>query len=416
MRAKTIAWIALLLGVSAAIAQPAPGEAWVPLSPHPTDTPWATDEWPRGALPASFDREALEKLLAVVDRTDTDLNESRQVVVIWRGKLVAERYAKDFGPDVRLVSWSVAKSFTHALVGVAAQRGLIDVDQPLSHPLWSAGDPHARITWRQWLNMVDGMKFRELQAEDVASDDSAHLLFGAGRFDIAAYAAKLPIAHPPGAVWNYNTAGIDLVANALGNRLAPNDSDPKARRAATMNFIADGLFAPIGMRTAQPQFDPAGTFVGGSLVYATAREFAKFGYLYLRDGVWEGRRILPEGWVDFARRKTPADNCDVYGAGWWVVPSAGPGKPVRSLFSAVHNDVFFARGHEGQLIVVSPARDLVLVRLGITPNDGPGWPALGRWTNAILDLFPKVVFDMRSARAGVPAPWAIDPAFTGKSP
>jgi CubicO group peptidase (beta-lactamase class C family) len=245
--------------------------------------------------------------------------------------------------------------------------------------------------------MVDGMQFRELTATDVSSNDSAHLLFGAGRFDIAAYAAGLPLTHPPGSVWNYNTAGIDLVAHALGRRIAPDAASAESRRAAMMTFMSNELFLPIGMRTAQPEFDPSGTFVGASLVYATAREFAKFGYLYLRDGVWDGRRILPAGWVDFARSKTPAENCDVYGAGWWVVPASGPGKPVRSLFSGAHDDVFFARGYAGQLIVVSPAKDLVLVRLGNTANDGPGWPALGRWVDAILDLFPDGRADTHSS-------------------
>jgi CubicO group peptidase (beta-lactamase class C family) len=404
---KLLCVIVLSLGMSTAVAESPATDPLTPLAPHPADTPWATEEWPTGPLSASLDRVALDDLLGVVGRTDPALKESRAVVIIWRGRLVAERYAKDFGPQVRLVSWSIAKSFTHALAGVATRRGLVDPDQPFSHPRWSAEDPRARITWRQWLNMVDGMKFRELGAVDVASNDSAHLLFGAGRFDVAAYAADLPMVHAPGTVWNYNTAGIDLVANALGRRLAPNDANANARRAAMLRFIKDELFAPIGMHTAQPQFDAAGTFIGGSLVYATAREFAKFGYLYLRDGVWEDRRVLPEGWVDFARRKTPAEDCDIYGAGWWVVPADGPGKPVRSIFSGAHRDVFYARGHEGQLIVVSPAKDLVVVRLGITPNEGPGWPALGRWVGAIIDLFPDSRAEAASDQVDAPVRLAM---------
>src|SRR5204863_4238552 len=133
--------------------------------------------------------------------------------------------------------------------------------------------------------------------------------------------------------------------------------------------LAGELWGPLGMTSAQPEFDAAGTFVGSAFVYATARDFARFGLLYLRDGVWDGRRLLPPGWVDFARTRSPAANGHLYGAGWWLNPDPGvKGVPLPP-------DVFSAQGHEGQLISVFPSKDLVIVRLGLF-DDLKGFPAL----------------------------------------
>jgi CubicO group peptidase (beta-lactamase class C family) len=150
------------------------------------------------------------------------------------------------------------------------------------------------------------------------------------------------------------------------------------------------LFAPLGMRSAQPEFDAKGTFIGSALVYATARDWARLGLLYLRDGVWDGKRILPEGWVDFARTKTPADNCDVYGAGFWITPASGIGKPLPSLSQKGPRDQFRAQGHEGQIIAIVPSKDLIVVRLGKFEDDRVGFPALGEWLDQVVALFPDL--------------------------
>jgi CubicO group peptidase (beta-lactamase class C family) len=143
------------------------------------------------------------------------------------------------------------------------------------------------------------------------------------------------------------------------------------------------------MSSARPHFDRAGTFIGSAFVYATARDWARFGLLYLRGGVWDGRTILPAGWVDFARTKTGADNCDVYGAGFWITAAKGPGKPFPSLLAKGPRDAFMAQGHEGQLVVIVPSKDLVIVRLGHT-SDTHGFRALGDWVERVVTLFPDV--------------------------
>jgi CubicO group peptidase (beta-lactamase class C family) len=308
------------------------------------------------------------------------------VVIVQRGRLVAERYATSFSATTPLISWSMAKSITQALLGIAVRKGLVDVDRPMGNPRWSPDDARAQVTWRQWINMVDGQDYHEVGALAPTKNDAAPMLFGAGRLDVAAFAASLPLVHAPGTYWNYNSAGINLITDALGRVFAPG-AGPAERRARVGEVLARELWGPLGMRSAQPEFDAAGTFVGSALVYATARDFARFGLLYLRDGVWRGQRILPEGWVDFARRRGPAPNSDIYGAGFWITPEAGRGKPYRALTPEGPRDLFVAQGHEGQLIVIVPSKDLVVVRLGLT-DDRTGWPSLGDWMQELVALFP----------------------------
>ncbi|MDX2233319.1 MAG: serine hydrolase [Hyphomonadaceae bacterium] len=381
---RLIAAACLLLTMAAA-------PAWaqlVPLRPHPEGVPWPTADW-SVAAPAGVDAAGLAAAMSdAFDGKIPALGETREVVIVQNGRLVYERYAPGYTPQTRLVSWSVAKSVTHALVGVAAAQGRIDPDAPMGSPHWAAGDGRAALSWRTWLNMVDGQRYLEIGAPSVTRSDAARKLFGPGRLDVARWCAGLPMIHAPGAVWNYNSCGIVLTADALTRTVFPAPADAAARRAAMLRWMREGLFDRIGMKTAQPEFDQTGLFYGSALIYAPAREFAKFGYLYLRDGVWDGRRILPEGWVDFARTPGPAANTDGYGAGWWLNPATGPGKPRRVLMDA-GRDGFSAQGHEGQIVLVIPSRDLVIVRMGLIAETPDAWDALYDWVGRVGALFPE---------------------------
>jgi CubicO group peptidase (beta-lactamase class C family) len=357
-----------------------------PLPAQPAGVPWPGKAWPTGPIPPGA-AAAVERALAATAASDPLLGETRAVVIVQGGRLLAERYRPGFGPDTPLISWSMAKSITQALVGIAVRQGLVDPDKPMGNPRWGPGDPRGQVTWRQWLNMVDGQEYHEIGVISPARNDAARMLYGEGRLDVAGFAARLPQVHPVGTHWNYNSAGINLVADALGRAFAPGAA-PAARRARVAEVLRQELFGPLGMTSAEPEFDAGGTFVGSALVYATARDFARFGLLYLRDGVWEGRRILPEGWVDFARTKNPAPDCDVYGAGWWIAPAGGPGLPLPGVALDGARDLFLAQGHEGQIIAVVPSRDLVVVRLGLL-DDSKGWPALQSWLKALLQAFPR---------------------------
>jgi CubicO group peptidase (beta-lactamase class C family) len=281
------------------------------------------------------------------------------LVVLQGGRVIAERYGHRpdtvfgpggaIGPDSPLLSWSVAKSMVHAAVGIAVCDGLLDPEAPAAVPSWQGTEKEA-IRLLDLLEMRPGLRF----VEDYVDGDTSHcidMLFGAGAADHAAYAAALPLDHPPGTVWNYSSGTTNIVCRLLGDVVG--GGEPGMRR-----FLAERLFGPAGMPTAAPRFDGAGTWVGSSYVDATALEFARFGELYRCDGVVDGRRILPEGWVDHARvvvAHDPAEGVPAgfdYGRHWWRWPA--------------FPDSLAAHGYEGQYVIVVPDRELVVVHLGAT--------------------------------------------------
>jgi CubicO group peptidase (beta-lactamase class C family) len=255
--------------------------------------------------------------------------------------------------DTTLISWSMAKSITHAAVGILVGEGRLDPAATAPVPEWQGTDKEA-ITLQQLLNMRSGLHFVEDYVDEGVSN-CLEMLYGGGAADMAAYAAALPLAHEPGAVWNYSSGTTNIISRIVGDHITEPGAD---RRESMEAFLGDRLFGPAGMTSAIPKFDDAGTFVGSSYVYATARDFGKFGELYRNDGVAAGgKRVLPAGWRDHARTWTAHEdesNLD-YGAQWWMWPEfAG------SL--ACH-------GYEGQHVVVVPDRELVVVHLGKTPAD-----------------------------------------------
>jgi len=303
------------------------------------------------------------------------------LVVQHRGEIVHERYgvqpANDFQPalpvtaDSTLISWSMAKSITHAAVGVLVADGLLDLDAPAPVPEW-AGTPKETITTLDLLEMRSGLHFIE-DYVDGSISNCIEMLFGDSGPSHAAYAAAQPLEHPPGTVWNYSSGTTNIICRilgdivhrvALGSAGGPVDASPADREVSMRAFLSARLFDPVGMSSAEPKFDDAGTFVGSSFVYATARDFARFGELYRYDGVTRlgrGERILPAGWRDHARHVVAHDDESGfdYGRHWWVWPDL-PG----SL--ACH-------GYEGQFTIVVPDRDLVVVHLGKTSIDvAPG--------------------------------------------
>ncbi len=337
------------------------------LPPQPPGTPWPTEAWPCGDGPGDPRFGPLLEM-AFGAQSRPDLAETHALVVVHRGRLVAERYADGFGPDVSCPSWSVAKSVTHALVGLLVGDGEVDIHAPVAAPEWrERTDPRSAITLDLLLRMSSGLAFVEEYLPDRPSD-VIEMLWGAGKDDVAHFAASFPLAHPPGRFWAYSSGTTNIVARAAGAAVA-------ARDAGVEGFMRNRLFEPLGMTSAAPKFDAAGTFIGSSFCFATPRDFARFGLLYLRDGLWEGRRLLPEGWVDYARTPTwrqPTDEAR-YGAHWWL-DIAGPGS-------------FSANGYQGQFIVLAPTRDLVIVRNGATSAED--MPGVKGWIKAIAECFPE---------------------------
>ncbi|HYD87631.1 MAG TPA: serine hydrolase [Vitreimonas sp.] len=379
----------VLVAASLMFAATAQAQELHPLPPQPAGVAWPTQEWEEAPLPADVDRAAFD--LAVTEAfggVHERLGETRAVIVVQSGRIVFERYAAGYGRDTRLNSWSMAKSVTHALVGAAVLQGRVAVDTPMGNPHWPASDRRASITWREWLQMVDGLEYDE-NAEDVQNAGNARMLFGDGRRDVARWAAARPLIRDPGTHWNYSSAATILISDALTGAIVPDPRDTIDRRNRMRAWMGASLFDRIGMRPVV-EFDPQGTFYGSSLVWASARDFARFGYLYLRGGVWDGQRVLPAGWVDFARTPGSDADTDVYGAQWWLTPRSGPGRPDRSLITDnAMADAFSAQGHEGQIIVVVPSKDLVMVRLGLFHGGLESWNALGAWSTRLIGAFGR---------------------------
>ena len=319
-----------------------------PLPTQPDETPWPTETWPVGALPPQVNQTRLQGLIDHAFSNPADLGETHAVLAVQAGQLVFEHYGAGLSAEDTHHSWSMAKSMTHALVGIAIADGVVDPRAAIRAPEWTgANDPRAAITLEQLLRMSSGLRFTE-DYENSGISHTIEMLFGSGKPDVAHFAADLPLDHPPGSFWSYSSGTTNIICRYLADVL-------KLDRDGFERFMWDRLLGPIGMRSAIPKFDAAGTFLGSSFCFCSARDFAKFGLLYLRDGVWDGTRILPEGWVDHARTPTanvPADEPMGYGGHWWL-DIAGPGS-------------FSANGYDGQYIVIVPYKDLILVRHGVS--------------------------------------------------
>jgi CubicO group peptidase (beta-lactamase class C family) len=339
------------------------------LPPQDPSTPWPTAEWPRGDIPDSVDRA---RLTALIDRAfaapvTEDFGETHALVIVQHGRLLLERYGQDFTAKDTFPSWSMAKSITQALVGLLVKDGRIDIHAPAYAPEWQgADDPRRAITLDLLLRMSSGLAFIEEYLPDKPSD-VIRMLWGEGKDDVAHFAAAFPLAHEPGKFWSYSSGTSNIVARAAAHAAGVSGE-------AFHAFMRARLFTPLGMTSPVPKFDTAGTFIGSSFCFATAQDFARFGLLYLRNGVWNGARLLPEGWVDYARTPTWQQPTDQgrYGAHWWL-DLAGPGS-------------FSANGYEGQFTVVIPERDMVIVRHGRTPAEKND--AVKGWIRSIAACFP----------------------------
>jgi CubicO group peptidase (beta-lactamase class C family) len=258
--------------------------------------------------------------------------------------------------DSTLLSWSVAKSITHAAVGVLVADGLIDLDGPAPVRQW-VGTSKGAITTLQLLEMRSGLRF----VEDYLDGETSHcleMLFGGTDPSFAHYAAAQPLVETPGDVFNYSSGTTNILCRIIGDIVTGSPGgEPADRRSAVDEFLRTRLFIPSGMTSAVAKFDEAGDFVGSSYVYATADDFTRLGELYLHDGVadgGDGERVLPSGWMEHARQWSGHDDSSGldYGRHWWLW-SAFPGS-------------FACHGYEGQFVAVFPDRDLVIAHLGKT--------------------------------------------------
>ena len=276
---------------------------------------------------------------------------TKAVVVLHDGRVVAERYAPGYGIDTPLLGWSMTKSVVNALVGILVRQGRLSVAGPAPVPAWrDPSDPRHAITVEQLMRMTSGLALDETNS---GFDPSSRMLFTEP--DMAGFAESALLVAPPGTRYHYSSPST-LILSCMVRDAAGGGAEDVRR------FAERELFDPLGMRGVTLELDAAGTPVGSSYMYATARDWARFGLLYANDGMVNGRRILPEGWIRYSASPTPGSR-DGYAAGFFTNRGESDFGRQR-VRGGMPADSFFASGTQGQRIVIAPADRLVVVRLG----------------------------------------------------
>jgi CubicO group peptidase (beta-lactamase class C family) len=318
----------------------------------------ATQPWPMGDLPPkeSPPKEINEgKLKQALDAAfEPEAAMTAAFVVTWRGRLIGERYGKGITPGTPLESWSMGKSLTATLLGILIHQGVYSLTQPAPIPEWqNAGDPRAKIRIADILQMSSGLRIRAPQDPDYDRNGPYpdHLYLYTGGVNSFQYAATRPQQWPPGTVGRYRNTD-PVLANYL-IRLGV-----EKRGEAYHAFPQRALFDKLGIRTMVMETDPHGNFLTQGYELASGRDWARLGNLYLQDGVWNGERILPEGFVQFVSTLAPAwaaDGRPIYGGFFWLNGDSGYPVPKEAYYMA---------GAGGQTTFIIPSHDLVVVRLG----------------------------------------------------
>jgi len=305
--------------------------------------------WPMGNLiPDSITGIDTFKLAEITHKLMTDKGYNGNpfaFMVVYKGIPVAESYQTEFNIKTRFLCWSMAKSFNNALVGIMVKEGTLDIMKPVNLPAWQ-NDDRKQITINDLMQMQSGLKWNENYG---TRSDVTTMLYC--KPDFAEYAFNRPLEFPIGSKWIYSSGSANIVQYIMRKNL---NSD-----AEYYNFANTNLFNKIGITDAVIEVDPSGTEVGSSYLYAAARDYVRFGMLYLQDGKFNGERILPDGWVKYTT--TPAsDSKGAYGSLFWLNKDKYyPSAPV---------DMYSCNGHEGQRIFIIPSKELVVVVLGYSPK------------------------------------------------
>jgi CubicO group peptidase (beta-lactamase class C family) len=326
-----------------------------------------------------------EELSAALDRAFTEpaqppYRRTRAIVVMKAGRIIAERYADGVGPETQLLGFSMTKSVMSALTGILVRQGKLKLDGPAPVAAWqNPDDPRHAITVDQLLRHTAGIALGSSLQASLGSVLEPVNTMKFVEDDMATYAATIPLATAPGTVWNYHDGNTIMLAHLIRNAAGGKPED-------ALRFARRELFAPLGMNHVTLQLDGAGTIEGSSKMLASARDWARFGQLYLNDGVAGGKRILPEGWVNYSATATPNAWVGI-GAGFWT----NQGDSFGAKFRITHGwprDAFFAKGTIGQYTIVIPSERLVIVRLGRSPNAPPQ-------ADGVFDLVRDVVATTR---------------------
>ena len=346
------------------------------------DEAYLNTAWPMGnKVPdEEFPQEVDEvKVLEAVNAAfDPEESLTAAFVVTWKGKFLAERHAMGITEDTPLESWSMGKSLTATLMGILIQRGIYTLNQPAPIPEWQGkDDARQKITIANILNMSSGIRIRAPQDPDY--DPSLgypdHLYLYTGGVNSFTYAATRPQQWPPNSVGRYRNTDPVLINYLVRLGVEKMGED-------YLSFPQRALFDKIGIRSMVMETDPYGNFLTQGYEFASARDWARLGNLYLQDGVWNGERILPEGFVKFVSTLAPAwkeDGRPIYGGFFWL---NGDGR------FPIPKEAYFMAGAGGQYTIIIPSHDLVVVRLGHFKGSGPGTKSLENALALLMEAVP----------------------------
>ncbi len=332
----------------------------------PERSVWPTPDWSTRPLPAGRAEalKALEDYAFTLTGTDAERKGIRTdaVLILHRGALVYERYARGYEAGKRHLGWSMTKSVTNALTGLAVARGAVALDDSLCKHVKPSRQEACGITVRHLLEFGSGLDWRETyEGQSNQASSVLAMLYGEGRRDAVAFITSHAPRDAPGTSWMYSSGDSTLLAGVLDAALRP---------TLGKDWAWPLLFEPLGIRSASWERDAKGVLIGSSYLYATPRDWARLGYFFLNDGCWAGQRLLPEGWVaasvtpsaPFRLKRVDWRDGDVQGRQFWLNRRV-PGIQEALPWPHVPDDAYALRGHWGQSVTVIPSRDLVVVRL-----------------------------------------------------
>jgi CubicO group peptidase (beta-lactamase class C family) len=346
--------------------------------PDPSTQPWPMgDVLPQEPLPAVIDAAKLKAAVNAAFQPAEGLTAA--FVVTWKGRLIAERYGEGLTAQTPLEGWSMGKSVTATLFGILVKDGVYDLDQPAPIPEWQTpGDPRAKIRISDILHMSSGLRIRAPQDPDYDPTgpypDHVYLYTGGG--NSFHYAATRPLQWPPNTVGRYHNTDPVLISYLIRLGIEKRGDD-------YLSFPQRALFDKVGIRTMVIETDPFGNFLGQGYEVGSGRDWARLGNLYLQDGVWNGERILPEGYTKFVSTPAPAwvaDKRPIYGAFFWL--NSDGRYPIP-------RDAYYMSGAGGQTTLMIPSHDLVVVRLGHYRGDAAGTGGFKKALALLMEAVPK---------------------------
>lgn len=329
-----------------------------------------TLEWPLGTQVTpvdSMENVDLEQLqTAILNNFDPSLDmdsvKTRAIVVVHKGRLIAEQYAKGFDADTEILGWSMTKSITSTMVGILAKNGMLSLEDTGLFPKWT--DKRKDISLKDLLQMQSGLEFNE---DYTRNSDATKMLYKSE--NVSEIPLNKPLKHDPGTYWSYSSGTTNLLSRIVKEKL---DEE------AYLRLPYDSIFNQIGMTSAVMETDESGLYIGSSYCYATPRDWAKFGLLYLNQGNWYGNQVIDSSWVDFVR--TPAsDSKGIYGGQFWLNVN-------HSQYPDCPEEVYSCNGFQGQRVIMVPSYDLVIVRMGL---EEPPVFDMNKLLKEILDCFSK---------------------------